>query len=785
MALLDELTNDGTRHIDLVHCWPHHSPDTSAELEVVRAHAEQAVSRVLTTLRASTGRSGSLRLHLVTVRTQQTDTESVDPLGAVWWGLGRTARIERPDLAVRLVDLGDPADAVELDALATQILAPGHEPDVALRADRRFGPRLVPSPAAGSDDVPRVDGSGCHLVTGGLSGLGLTAAEWLVSRGARHLVLVGRSEPTAEIARRLSTLTARGVRVDVIAADVADPIAMRDLFARFGQGGPRLRGVIHSAGVLRDQLLTDQHWQHFDDVFRTKVYGALLLHEHTRDLDLDFFLLFSSAAAVLGSAGQASYAAGNAFLDALAHHRAALRLPATTVNWGRWADSGMAARLDERDRGRWEARGVAAISPQDGVRALGRVFTSGTPQAVVVSVDWDAYRTAHAKPHLPLLADLDQSVADPRPATPHPRELPAPHDERSLVDLIRAELADVLGYDPAAVRPDSRFDELDIDSLASMELLHRLTAVTGVQLAADTIFEQRDSRALAAYLQGALSGAEPGPQPTVDIAAMFWTGVDSGRFAESHALMHAVAALRPVSDRAELSVVPLNSGSGAHVLLFPPMVALSDPHLYKHLAAAFGDDLAVSALTLPGFLEHEPLVSSRGVLMRLYSEAVIAHVGDSPFVLAGHSSGGTLAYELAQLLQHDAGRSPDGVVLLDAHVATSQVLLDHAKEFYDSIRDRQSTADRLSVARLSAQAWYLEMFREWATLALSCPSLLLRAAQPLRPGAATERSVAPITASDTADVPGDHFTMIEKHASTTARVAREWLDRLLPGNRLN
>ena len=183
-----------------------------------------------------------------------------------------------------------------------------------------------------------LDPQGTYLITGGLRGLGLMTAQWLVERGARHLVLTGRRTPDSEAGETLRALEARGIQVRVAQADASDAGAMKRLLEDMRNTMPPLRGVIHSAGVLDDGVLLQQSWNRFATVFAPKVIGSLLLHRLTESDALDFFVLFSSVAAVFGSAGQGNHVAANAFMDTLAAARAAQGLPGLSVNWGAWDD---------------------------------------------------------------------------------------------------------------------------------------------------------------------------------------------------------------------------------------------------------------------------------------------------------------------------------------------------------------------------------------------------------------------------------------------------------------
>ena len=240
--------------------------------------------------------------------------------------------------------------------------------------------------------APGVRGDATYLVTGGLSGLGLLVAEWLVRRGARSLILLGRSEPTETARETLAGLEAQGARIAVVRGDVAHEADLRAVFEGVLPGLPPLRGIIHSAGVLDDGVLVQQDWSRFERVMAPKVTGAWHLHELSIGLPLDFFVLFSSVAAVFGSAGQANHSAANSFLDALAFKRQAHGMPASSINWGVWSEVGAAVRHGVGKR--VSEQGVGMIDPAGGLAVLERVIEEQPAQAVVFPADWAQIRGA-------------------------------------------------------------------------------------------------------------------------------------------------------------------------------------------------------------------------------------------------------------------------------------------------------------------------------------------------------------------------------------------------------
>ncbi len=282
------------------------------------------------------------------------------------WGLGRVIQLEHMELRCASIDLADEGVEGVTRLLFEEVWYERGEDQVAFRGGLRYAPRLTrrapDSPDAATDAPNLFRPDGTYLVTGGLGELGLLVAEWMVGRGAKHLVLVGRRGATGEASRVVTRLREAGAEVLVAEADVAAEAEVAEVLARIGRSMPPLRGVIHAAMVLDDGVLLQMDGQRFDAALRPKVYGAWNLHRLTLDAPLDFFVLFSSAVSLHGSAGQGNYVAANAFLDSLAHHRRFLGLPALTVDWGRWAE--VRQQPQQRLRERMALLGMRPLDPE-------------------------------------------------------------------------------------------------------------------------------------------------------------------------------------------------------------------------------------------------------------------------------------------------------------------------------------------------------------------------------------------------------------------------------------
>ncbi|WP_371501894.1 SDR family NAD(P)-dependent oxidoreductase [Kitasatospora sp. NBC_00374] len=443
-----------------------------------------------------------------------------DPAAATVWGLVRSAQSEHPGRLV-LADLDDhPATPAALLAAVA-----ADEPQLAVRAGALYVPRLSrvtatePPAEAGTGAI---DPDGTVLITGATGTLGALVARHLVTdRGARHLLLLSRRGIEAPGAAELAAeLAEAGATVTLAACDVADRAALARALAEIPAAHP-LTAVLHTAGVLDDGIVDALTPERLDTVLRPKADAAWHLHELTAGQHLDAFVLFSAAAATLGGPGQANYAAANAFLDALAHHRHALGLPATSLAWGLWAErSGMTGALDTADLQRINRAGVAALSSAEGLALLDTATALGGATYVPMRLDLTALRGQAASPALPaLLRGLVRAPARPaaRAAATDSgaaglagqlAALPAAERTKALLGLVAAEVAAVLGHSGAdAVEPTLAFKELGFDSLTAVELRNRLTAATGLRLPATLVFDYPTPQALAGQLDTQLVGS--------------------------------------------------------------------------------------------------------------------------------------------------------------------------------------------------------------------------------------------------------------------------------------
>jgi acyl transferase domain-containing protein/acyl carrier protein len=494
----------------------------AARTERLAALALEKTDRVTQFAEAGNGPvapRGRRRLWFITCGAQAAGPEPqahpIAVLQAPLWGLGRVVALEHPDTWGGLIDL-DPADRSaarilrEIDAATggQAVIDQDHdagdgarETQVAWRGGRRYVPclrRRAPG-SLGADHhlPPRFAAEASYLLTGGLGDLGLLVADWMVIHGARRLLLAGRRDPSPHAAARIAAWQRGGVEIRVVRADLADAAdAARVIRAADGLGP--LRGILHAAGTIADGPVVHQQDAQFDAVMAGKARGALHLDRLTRGRDLDFVIFFSSVASTLGSPGQSNYAAANAVLDALAADRRRRGEVATSINWGPWADAGMAARLTDASRAAMAARGLRAFAPDEALRILGQLLHDDlrrpvgasesprsaparaglhAPQVAAVALQGLVARQAIAGASLPALAAailapvarIDETV---RPA-----------DRNGVLAYLRDRIRTILRLGDAPPLPsDVPLQEQGLDSMMATELVNRIRRELDIEI---------------------------------------------------------------------------------------------------------------------------------------------------------------------------------------------------------------------------------------------------------------------------------------------------------------
>jgi NAD(P)-dependent dehydrogenase (short-subunit alcohol dehydrogenase family)/acyl carrier protein len=387
------------------------------------------------------------------------------------------------------------------------VVSAGVEDQIAVRDGLAHVARLLESTTAGNQSLPiRLHADATYLITGGLGRLGSKVARWMVARGARHLVLTGRHTRNEDLVRALESA---GASVTVAHGDVSDAAWVSSLLAQLATADAPLRGIVHAAGVSTRRALLDLDRQAFESDFAPKVRGSWLLHQGTEGIPLDFFVMFSTAAAIWGARDMASYAAANHFLDALAQYRRQAGLAALSVNWGPWDEVGVMSDDVQRV---WDRIGLPAMPEAAALEALERLMVSGAATKTVACVDWDRFKAIHEtrtlQPFLEHVGHRENAGAETAPekpsallaslagASPQARQA-------SLMTHVQREVCDILGLDlNASLDPARGFAQMGLDSLMAIDLRNRLQKVLGRSLPSPVVFNYPNVRALATYLAG-------------------------------------------------------------------------------------------------------------------------------------------------------------------------------------------------------------------------------------------------------------------------------------------
>ncbi len=509
-------------------CWGASAPgvdalDTAGLESAQDTHLRGALHLVQSLATAAWTTDARPRLWLVTRDAQPVVAGRVSGLAqATLWGFGRVLAFEYPELWGGLVD----TDGASLESVARELLGPGDQ-QVAFRRGRRFQARLarqsiVPMP----DDELSFSPDAAYLITGGLGGLGLKVAAWMASRGARNLALMGRSRGTPAAQQAVEALEAQGVRILRVQGDASHMEDVERVLGEIATALPPLKGIIHSAGTLEDALLSKAEWPAYQRVMSSKVSGAWNLHRATEGLDLDLFVLFSSATALLGTPGQSNYAAANAFLDALAYARQAAGLPALSINWGGWSEVGLAT---QHERASSLAHiGLESFAPQKGLAALERALLQTQPQLAVMAMDWNRYAEQRPRGASAFYATSvsAQKAAGAAQETGSERASIAQQiedaDPRDRMNLISGQVAGVVARilrhaHPDSINRDQGFFQMGLDSLMAVELRNSLQKAFGRTLRSTLAFDFPSINSLSRYLYTEMfpqqTAAQPEPLP--------------------------------------------------------------------------------------------------------------------------------------------------------------------------------------------------------------------------------------------------------------------------------
>ena len=530
------------------------------------------------------------QLWFVTANTQNTESrrQHVDPVQASLWGLGRTAAIEYPGIWGGLIDLQLNDDQTQdIDALAEELLNPDGETQIVISTGkRRHVSRFVRQPLSDfAVQSPPVRSDATYLVTGGLGMLGRSVAKWLISKGAKQLILTGRNAKPDAAKELFSAEEVDGASIEVVACDISRHDDVRRLMRTISKKFPPLKGVVHSVGVLDDGILAQLDWDRFARVFEPKVYGSWLLHENTKSLELDFLILQSSVLSLLGSAGQANYSASNTFVDSLAAHRRAAGLPAMAINWSAWSGGGLATASGARGEAMWSSLGVKFVSPDLAMKSFDRLMHRDVDQIAVAIADWPTYAGKVGNP--PFLAELmnGREVLGPSKSARANGEPAAAvvqvngGTRGELLSRLQQRIMAELGFvDP--IDPDRPLNEVGLDSLRSVTLANNLEDEFGILISISQLISGPTINQLVDHLSNLLAGTAKNEVASVGSALTIQNG--KGRSPSSMAVQYTndyapdEVAAYPTEDRSDVYPEPetnekilhngrLTNGSGANL----------------------------------------------------------------------------------------------------------------------------------------------------------------------------------------------------------------------------
>ena len=509
----------------LIHLWSLDAPESKdLTVETLKESQLWGCGSVVHLLQTLVKNSSSPQLWLVTRGSQsvlsKTENDMAGLATSPLWGLGRVACLEHPQLWGGLVDLDPQAPTVdEVEMLWKLLVNEQEEDNLALRGEKTYVARLVKQERPEFTQPVSLSSEGSYLITGGLGALGLHSAEWLVSKGAKNIVLTGRRPPKEKVSESIKKLEEKGCLVTVLLGDVTMEADIGQILETIETSMPKLKGIIHAAGVLGGwQALQELEVSELEAVLHPKVVGGWLLHKLTQKLELEFFVNFSSIAAVWGSKGQAHYAAANRFLDGLTYYRQSMGLASYSINWGPWSGGGMAAddAIDLLNK-----MGVKPLKSEKAISALEKVLVSKKPQTVVADINWrlfkDLYELEGKRSFLEEISVAEGAEEKETQKQKVKAEFLAKLEEESslekrqeiLTEHIRGQVAQVLGLSSSQLpEVNVGFMSLGMDSLMTVELRNQLQKMFNCSLPTTLAFEFPNIVSLADYISSKVLGWE-------------------------------------------------------------------------------------------------------------------------------------------------------------------------------------------------------------------------------------------------------------------------------------
>lgn len=568
------------------------------------------------------------------------------------WGMGKAIAIEHPELKCVRLDLNPESTGDEANILWSEIQHATNSQDtedqIAWRNNIRYVPRLKPYSGSSSNSKSlSIKEDSTYLITGGLGDIGLRVASWLVDQGAKNLVLLGRSQPKPAVSAKLDEMKQLGVQIMVTQADVTDFQQLSAVFNQIEQNMPALGGIVHAAGTTDDGIVDNLHWEQFARVLAPKMQGSWNLHSLSADLDLDFLVVFSSIASLLGSAGHSNYVAANSFLDSLAAYRQGQGLSGISINWAVWSNIGLASRnLHVLER--LENSGIGSITAQQGLQVLEKLLAEQPVQVGFVPINWSLFEHQLGS-NSALFKDLKQELAELSPQIENltiRQKLAKTHQgdrHKQLSIHVSSLVAKTLGL-KSSQKLDKSTGLIDwgLDSLMAIELRNQLQSSLECSLPSTLFFDYPTIEALVKYL--ALEVLIPEEDEKQSLAV-------SGQ---------------------KTTLVPIQPEGSHPPLFFVPGILGSVFDLYP-LARCLAKDQPFYGLRALGLGEDEQPLTNMADIAAHHVKVIRTVQPQGPYFLGGHSFGGKVAWEIAQQLQKQ-GQKVSWLALMD--VSAEALLLE-------------------------------------------------------------------------------------------------------------